>query len=96
MNEAPQNILLITTDQQRFDTINAAGNPHILTPNLNFLCDRGVRFARAYSDCPVCMPARTTILNGRDAGSFTAAAACQRRFMATGRNDYRRARHLSA
>jgi arylsulfatase A-like enzyme len=59
------NILLITTDQQRYDTINAAGNPHILTPNLNWLCDSGVRFTRAYSDCPVCMPARTTILNGR-------------------------------
>lgn len=61
----PPNILLITTDQQRFDTINAAGNPHILTPNLNFLCDQGLRFNRAYSDCPVCMPARTTILTGR-------------------------------
>lgn len=59
------NILLITTDQQRFDTINAAGNPLILTPNLNFLCDRGIRFTRAYSDCPLCMPARATILTGR-------------------------------
>jgi arylsulfatase A-like enzyme len=64
MSQAP-NILLITTDQQRFDTINAAGNPHILTPNLNFLCDQGMRFTRAYSDCPVCMPARATILTGR-------------------------------
>ncbi|MGC9453219.1 MAG: sulfatase-like hydrolase/transferase, partial [Oceanipulchritudo sp.] len=39
------NILLITTDQQRYDTINVAGNPHILTPNLNWLCDSGRLFA---------------------------------------------------
>ena len=64
MNKRP-NILLITTDQQRYDTIHVAGIPYIITPNLNWLCDSGVRFTRAYSDCPVCMPARTTILNGK-------------------------------
>ena len=58
------NILLITTDQQRFDTIHAAGNPHIFTPHLNWLCDTGIRFSRAYTDCPVCMPARATIMTG--------------------------------
>ena len=31
------NILLITTDQQRFDTINALGNQSIFTPHLNYL-----------------------------------------------------------
>ncbi|MEM9159488.1 MAG: hypothetical protein AAGB46_10600 [Verrucomicrobiota bacterium] len=36
------NILLITTDQQRWDTIHAAGNPYIFTPHLNWLCDTGV------------------------------------------------------
>ena len=58
------NILLITTDQQRFDTIHAAGNHHIFTPHLNWLCDTGIRFSRAYSDCPVCMPARATLMTG--------------------------------
>lgn len=58
------NILLITTDQQRFDTIHAAGNGHIFTPHLNWLCDTGVRYSRAYSDCPVCMPARASIMCG--------------------------------
>ena len=33
------NILLITTDQQRFDTIAALGNSHIFTPHLNWLTD---------------------------------------------------------
>jgi arylsulfatase A-like enzyme len=58
------NFLLITTDQQRWDTIHAAGNDHIFTPNLDWICDQGTRFTRAYSDCPICMPARATILTG--------------------------------
>ncbi len=63
MNHRP-NIVLITTDQQRFDAIHAAGNTSIFTPHLNWLCDTGIRFSRAYSDCPLCMPARATIMTG--------------------------------
>ncbi len=59
------NILLITTDQQRFDTIAVAGNNHINTPHLNWLADRGIIFSRAYTDSPVCMPARASIMNGK-------------------------------
>lgn len=58
------NILLITTDQQRWDTIHALGNNHIYTPHLNWLCDTGIWYSRAYSECPVCMPARATIMTG--------------------------------
>ena len=61
------NFLLITTDQQRFDTIGAAGNRAIWTPHLDWLCDTGVRFARAYADCPVCAPSRATIMTGLQA-----------------------------
>ncbi len=69
MSDRP-NILLITTDQQRFDTIQAAGNPYILTPHLNWLADTGIRFSNAYSDCPICMPARATIMTGRHGHSM--------------------------
>lgn len=61
------NILLITTDQQRFDTIAALGNREIFTPHLNWLVDEGIAFTRCYSDCPVCMPARATIMTGLSA-----------------------------
>ncbi len=61
------NILLITTDQQRWDTLHCGGNPHIFTPHLNWLADTGVSFTRAYSDCPVCMPARATVMTGMPA-----------------------------
>ncbi|MCK1992149.1 sulfatase-like hydrolase/transferase [Peribacillus muralis] len=62
-NETP-NILLIMTDQQRFDTIAAGGNPHIHTPNLDRLCAEGVRFDYAYSEMPECVPARALMLTG--------------------------------
>lgn len=67
MDEKRPNILLITTDQQRFDTINALGNRHIFTPHLNWLVDRGIAYNRCYTDCPVCMPARATIMTGKHA-----------------------------
>ena len=60
----PPHLLLITTDQQRFDTVACAGNQRIWTPHLDWLCDGGVRFDNAYSDCPVCLPARTTLMTG--------------------------------
>ena len=57
------NILLITTDQQRWDTI-ACSNPLIQTPNLDRLHKRGIAFSRAYTCNPVCTPARISILTG--------------------------------
>ncbi len=58
------NILLITTDQQRFDTVGAHGNPFIDTPHLDWLAAEGISYRRAYADCPLCMPSRATIMTG--------------------------------
>lgn len=58
------NILLITTDQQRFDTINAWGNQKIFTPHLNYLAAMGTSFTNCYASCPICVPSRTTIMTG--------------------------------
>lgn len=58
------NVLFIITDKQRFDTIHALGNTNIYTPNLDRLARRGVAFVNAYSQCPVCVPARYTIRTG--------------------------------
>ena len=68
------NILFVMTDQQRFDTIAALGNPIVRTPNMDRLVRRGVAFTNAYSTCPVCLPARYTIRTGREplaTGTFT-------------------------
>ena len=59
------NVLLLFTDQQRFDTIHALGNPVIRTPNLDRLCREGVAFTSAYTPCPVCVPARACMHYGR-------------------------------
>jgi arylsulfatase len=64
MSSNRPNILFIMTDQQRFDTIAALGNPTIYTPNLDRLVRRGLTFSRAYSTCPVCVAARYTIRTG--------------------------------
>jgi len=46
---ARPNILLIFTDQQRSDTIHAAGNPAIKTPHLDRLVREDVLFTSAYT-----------------------------------------------
>jgi len=64
MPETCPNILWITTDQQRYDTIGALGNPHIRTPNLDRLCAAGVAFTHAYCQNPICTPSRASFLTG--------------------------------
>lgn len=61
------NIILITTDQQRFDTLGKMKTAR--TPHLDQLASEGISFTSAYSDCPVCVPARTTLMTGRSAVS---------------------------
>lgn len=58
------NILLIMTDQQRYDTIAALGNPIIRTPALDRLVHGGTAFTRAYTPSPVCVSARCALLTG--------------------------------
>ncbi len=59
------NILLIMTDQQAWDAVGYSGNKMIKTPNLDKLASEGVNFSHAVTPCPVCVPARTSILTGR-------------------------------
>lgn len=58
------NILLITTDQQRYDTIHAMGYDHMITPNLDLLVQEGCVFPNAYSPNPACIPARHNLITG--------------------------------
>src|SRR5688500_3347956 len=61
----PPNLLLICTDQHRFDALGCYGNPHIQTPNIDRLAAEGVLFERCYTPNPVCAPTRASILTGR-------------------------------
>lgn len=64
MSDTRPNILWYCTDQQRFDTIGALGNPHVDTPNLDKLVGEGVAFTRAYCQSPICTPSRSSFLTG--------------------------------
>jgi uncharacterized sulfatase len=62
MSERP-NILLITSDQQHWDTLGVT-NARIRTPALDRLAAEGVRFERSYCSNPVCTPSRASIITG--------------------------------
>ncbi len=57
------NILLITSDQQHWNTIGAFNN-EISTPNLDRLVREGTTFNRAYCPNPTCTPSRASIITG--------------------------------
>ena len=59
------NILLLHTDQQRWDTIRANANNVIKTPNLDRLAATGVNFDHCIAQNPVCMPSRLSMMTGR-------------------------------
>lgn len=59
------NILLLMTDQQRFDTVAALGNPIIQTPALDRLVAEGTSFTSAYCPSPVCVASRCSFLLGQ-------------------------------
>jgi arylsulfatase A-like enzyme len=59
----PPNILLITSDQQRWNTIGAL-NPEIRTPHLDRLAQEGTLFTHAYCPNPTCTPTRASIITG--------------------------------
>jgi hypothetical protein len=58
MNRKRPNLLLITTDQHRWDAMGCAGNLVIRTPHLDWLAAGGTLFSQAVTPCPICIPAR--------------------------------------
>ncbi len=58
------NILWYCTDQQRFDTIGALGNPHVRTPAIDALVEGGTAFTHAYCQSPICTPSRSSFMTG--------------------------------
>lgn len=58
------NILIITTDQMRFDALSYFNTPGYCTPNLDALAKEGHVFDRAYCPAPLCTPARVSMISG--------------------------------
>ena len=58
-------ILLITTDQQRYDTLGCNGALFGSTPVIDGLAASGIRYERCHPQSVVCMPSRSTIITGQ-------------------------------
>jgi arylsulfatase A-like enzyme len=60
------NILIIMTDQQFADGMSCVmGKKYLNTPHMDSLAANGMRFTRAYSPNPLCVPMRTSMISGR-------------------------------
>ncbi len=63
------NLLFVFADDQRFDTLGAAGHPFVQTPTLDRLASNGVRFRNAFVTTSVCWVSRAVVLTGQWARS---------------------------
>ncbi len=61
----PTNLLFILSDQHTRDIAGCYGHPVVQTPSIDRLAERGARFTRAYTPCPLCVPARASLATGR-------------------------------
>ncbi len=60
-----RNILFITTDQQRYDSLGCNGGRIARTPVADRLAATGINYRRAHNQNTVCMPARATMITGQ-------------------------------
>ncbi len=58
------NIIFILADDQRYDAMGCAGHPIILTPVIDELAHRGIRFTNAFVTTPICAASRASLLTG--------------------------------
>ena len=61
----PPNILVLMPDQWRGADLGAMGNVEVRTPHMDALARDGALLRNVSANCPVCCPARGTLLTGR-------------------------------
>jgi arylsulfatase A-like enzyme len=64
MHEPRPHIILIMTDQQRYDTIGALGASWVQTPHLDRLVGEGVTFTNCHITAASCVPCRASLFKG--------------------------------
>lgn len=69
MSKKP-NVLFIMVDQQRYDCIGFSQEYPVRTPNIDDLAKNGIWFMNAYTNIPLCTPARSALINGRRPETF--------------------------
>jgi choline-sulfatase len=61
----PTNLIFIMSDEHNKRVLGCYGHSMIKTPNLDGLAARGTRFTNAYTNCPICVPARASFATGQ-------------------------------
>lgn len=61
----PSNLLFIFSDEHNKKVTGCYGNSLVKTPHIDSLAARGTRFTNAYTNCPICVPARASVATGR-------------------------------
>lgn len=64
MADSKPNFILITTDQQRYDSVHLNGSSFMHTPHMDRIGLEGAAFRRAYCPSTVCTPSRVSMMNG--------------------------------
>ena len=59
------NLVFILSDQHTRDSTGCYGHSLVQTPNIDRLAAQGTRFTNAYTNCPICVPARASLATGR-------------------------------
>jgi choline-sulfatase len=62
---SPRNLLFLFSDQHTRAALSCHGHPQVLTPHLDALAARGVRFGNAYCNSPICVPSRAVLATGQ-------------------------------
>lgn len=65
LRAAPLNILVLVADDLRHDSLGCAGNPVVLTPQLDRLATRGIRFTHSCVTTAICGVSRASLFTGQ-------------------------------
>ena len=61
----PLNFVFIMSDEHSARTLGCCGHEIVKTPHIDALAASGTRFTAAYTNCPICVPARASFATGR-------------------------------
>ena len=59
------NIIIIKTDQHRFDLLGCMGNKVVKTPNIDRLASKSFVLTNEFTVTPICTPSRTSFFTGK-------------------------------
>lgn len=59
------NLLVVVTDDQRFDQMGCAGHSVLQTPHMDSLAKEGVRFTSSFVTTPICAASRASLMSSR-------------------------------